>query len=428
MLTVRQTALAAKDAAVHMAIISSQMRNDALRHMAQALEAASEKILEANEKDLRAADALPEAIKKRLTFDAKKMQESIEGLRALIELEDPLGETTLSTELAEGLRLYRVRCAIGVVGVVFEARPDALIQIAALCLKSGNASLLKGGSEALETNRVLFETLNRAALAAGLPQGWSALLETRADVAEMLALDDCIDLLIPRGSNAFVRHIIDNSRIPVLGHADGICHVYVDSAADLEMALTLIRDSKLQYVAVCNACETLLVHQDIAPTLLACLPAALPETELRGCARTRVYLDCAEATDEDWDSEYLDRVLSIRVVDSLEDAVIHINRHGSKHTDSIVTADEAAASTFMRQVDSAGVYWNCSTRFADGYRYGFGAELGVATGKVHARGPMGLEGLTIYKYKLLGQGHTVQAFADGTAQYTHRPLQENCPL
>jgi len=428
MATVRQAAQVAKAAAVRMAVVPAKTRDAALRRMADGLEAARETLLAANAADLRAAVALPGPLQKRLVFDDHKLKESVEGLRALADLPDPIGQTTLSTELAEGLRLYRVRCPIGVIGVVFESRPDALVQIAALCLKSGNASLLKGGREALESNRALFEVLNRAALEAGLPQGWAALLETREDVAEMLALDECIDLLIPRGSNAFVRHIIENSRIPVMGHADGLCHVYVDQAADLDMALSVVKDSKLQYVAVCNACETLLVHEAIAPALLPGLRQALENTQLRGCEKTRAIIPCEAATEADWDTEYLDRILSIRVVGSLEEAVEHINAHGSRHTDAIVTGDEAAAAAFLRQVDSAGVYWNCSTRFADGYRYGFGAEVGVATGKIHARGPVGLEGLTIYKYKLLGQGHTVQAFAEGERRYTHRTLNEECPL
>ena len=425
---VRQAAQAAKAASVRMAVVSAQTRDAALRRMADSLEAAQETLLAANAADLRAAEALPGPLQKRLVFDASKLKESVQGLRALADLPDPIGQTTLSTELAEGLRLYRVRCPIGVIGVVFESRPDALVQIAALCLKSGNASLLKGGREALETNRALFAVLNRAALESGLPQGWATLLETREDVTEMLALDEFIDLLIPRGSNAFVRHIIDHSRIPVMGHADGLCHVYVDRAADPDMALTITRDSKLQYVAVCNACETLLVHEAIAPAFLPRLAQALEDTKLLGCEKTRTQIPCEPATEADWDTEYLDRILSIRVVGSLEEAVEHINTHGSRHTDAIVTGDEAAAAEFLRKVDSAGVYWNCSTRFADGYRYGFGAEVGVATGKIHARGPMGLEGLTIYKYKLLGQGHTVQAFAKGERCFTHRPLNEECPL
>ncbi|HML45312.1 MAG TPA: glutamate-5-semialdehyde dehydrogenase, partial [Clostridia bacterium] len=286
----------------------------------------------------------------------------------------------------------------------------------------------KGGREALETNRALYDVLNRAALKAGLPQGWAALLETREDVAEMLALDEYIDLMIPRGSNAFVRHIIDNSRIPVMGHADGLCHVYVDQAADLDMALSVVKDSKLQYVAVCNACETLLVHEAAASAFLPRLAQTLENTKLIGCEKTRAIIPCEPATEADWDTEYLDRILSIRVVGSLEEAIEHVNAHGSKHTDAIVTGDEAAAAEFLSKVDSAGVFWNCSTRFADGYRYGFGAEVGVATGKIHARGPVGLEGLTIYKYKLLGQGHTVQAFAEGECCFTHRPLNEECPL
>ncbi|MEG0768094.1 MAG: glutamate-5-semialdehyde dehydrogenase, partial [Clostridia bacterium] len=326
--------------------------------------------------------------------------------------------------------LYRDSCPIGVIGVIFEARPDALVQIASLCIKSGNAVLLKGGREALETNRALFHALSAAALEAGLPDGFAALLETREDVADMLSLDDCIDLIIPRGSNAFVRHILDNSRIPVLGHADGICHVYIDDSAQIDMAVRIAVDSKAQYVAVCNAAETLLVHAQVAPAFWPALAEGMRAAgvALRGCPRACAQLACAAATDADWDTEYLDYVLSVRVVDTLDEAIDHINRHGSGHTDAIVTRDEQAASRFLQRVDSAGVYWNCSTRFADGYRYGFGAEVGISTGKIHARGPMGLEGLCIYKYKMLGHGQTVQEQLDGAWQYTHRSLPQDCPL
>ena len=246
----------------------------------------------------------------------------------------------------------------------------------------------------------------------------------------MLQMDEWIDLIIPRGSNAFVRYIMDHSSIPVLGHADGLCHVYVDRSADIPLAVRVSVDAKAQYVSVCNACETLLVHQDIAPAFLPALKPAMEQAgvRLKGCERTRAIIGAEPASDADWDAEYLDYVLSIRVVDTLDEAIAFINRHGSGHTDAIMAQDQEAASRFLNEVDSAGCYLNCSTRFADGFRYGFGAEVGVSTGKVHARGPMGLEGLTIYKYKLLGSGQTVGDFASGKAAFTHRPLDRDCPL
>lgn len=408
-----------------MATLPDAVRQHALQAAESLLEAKAGDIFRANARDLALAEqenlSLP--LRKRLVFDEAKLEEACLGLRALRALPDPLGHTQLATELAPGLELYRVSCPIGVIGVVFESRPDALVQIAGLCVRSGNAVLLKGGREALETNRLLFSIMDEAVRGAGLPTGWGALLETREDVDAMLALHTYIDLIIPRGSNAFVRHIMDNSRIPVLGHADGICHVYIDKDADAEMALRITVDSKAQYVAVCNAAETLLVHADIAAAVLAPLQAALQKAgvALRGCERTQEIIRCEAAEAADWDREYLDFILSIRIVDSLEEAILHINEHGSGHTDAIVTGNAEAARAFLARVDSAGVFWNCSTRFSDGYRYGFGAEVGVSTGKLHARGPMGIEGLCTYKYKLFGTGQTL----GGGIDYTHRPL--SCP-
>lgn len=425
---VRECAKHAKEAALILASVKDTERRQALLRIADALSQNREAILRANAKDMERAysDQISAPMRKRLHFDAAKMEECLKGLLALSQQPDPLGKTLLSMELQKGLDLYRVTCPIGVIGVIFESRPDALVQIASLCLRSGNAVLLKGGSEAAETNGVLFTLLNEAAIAAGIPNGWATLLKNREDVQAMFALDDLIDLIIPRGSNAFVRHIKENSRIPVLGHAEGLCHVYIDKAAVLSMACEIALDSKTQYVAVCNAAETLLVHQDIAEKVLPMLAEALQKAgvTMRGCERTRVIVACAAADDADWDTEYLDYILSIKVVDSLQAAIDHINAHGSGHTDTIVTEDTAAQKLFCAQVDSAGVFVNCSTRFADGYRYGFGAEVGIATGKLHARGPMGIEGLCTYKYKLIGNGQTV---ANHTA-YTHRIAKRACPL
>lgn len=431
MKTPEMLAREARQASIPLCALSADVRNRALLAIADALIANSEKIFAANREDMARAQAesLAAPLLARLRFDEKKLAAVVQGLRSLAALPDPLGATQMATELSPGLELYRVACPIGVIGVIFESRPDALVQIASLCLKSGNAALLKGGREALLTNRALFSALYQAVTGAGAPAGCLALLETRDDVGAILKLDECIDLIIPRGSNAFVKYIMDNSRIPVMGHADGICHVYVDAQADLEMAVSIAVDSKVQSVAVCNALETLLVHQSVAPAFLPRLKSAMEAAgvSLRGCARTQAIIACAEATEADWHTEYLDYVLAVRVVDSLDDAIAHINAYGSGHTDCIVTQEAAAAARFMALVDSAGVYQNCSTRFADGYRYGFGAEVGIATGKVHARGPMGLDGLCIYKYKLIGSGQTVQPYADGRAAFTHRPLAKDCP-
>lgn len=361
---------------------------------------------------------------KRLVFGEEKLADVVEGLHVVQALENPCGKTTIARELTPGLNLYRVTCPIGVIGVIFESRPDALVQIASLALKSGNAVLLKGGREALQTNAVLCRLLRQAAEKAGLMADFAQLLESREDVAAMLKEDELIDLIIPRGSNAFVKYIMDNSRIPVLGHADGLCHVYVDAAADLDMAVKVVVDSKTQNVSVCNAAETLLVHRDVAANVLPQIAEALraKDVTLVGDEETVALLGCPAATEADWDTEYLDAKISIKIVSSLQEAIDHINLHGSGHTDCIVTEDQSAAETFMTQVDSAGVYWNVSTRFADGFVYGFGAEVGIATGKIHARGPMGLEGLTTYKYKLIGQGHTMAEMKSGQRVYTHRDL------
>ena len=366
----------------------------------------------------------------RLTFGEDKLSQVVSGLKALTGLPDPLNQTQKATEITGGLKLYRVSCPIGVIGVIFESRPDALIQISSLCIKSGNAVLLKGGREALNTNQALCGLVRKALSSVSLPEDAAQLLETREDVAAMLKEDTLIDLIIPRGSNQFVRYIMDNSRIPVLGHSDGICHVYVDEGADPETAFRVAVDSKTQNVSVCNALETLLIHREAAPRILPELIRRLTEkhVEVRGDSEVRKLVPCKEATEEDWSTEYLDYILSVRVVSSLQEAVDHINHYGSHHTDCIVTSDREHAAEFMNRVDSAGVYWNVSTRFADGFVYGLGAEVGIATGKLHARGPMGLEGLTTYKYKLVGSGQTMADMKSGAATYTHIPLNEDCPL
>jgi glutamate-5-semialdehyde dehydrogenase len=320
--------------------------------------------------------------------------------------------------------LYKVSVPIGVIGVIFESRPDALIQIASLCLKSGNAVILKGGQEARQTNSELYQAICQALEATDvLSKDSVQLMETREEINELLKLDEYIDLMIPRGSNQLVRYIKEHTKIPVLGHADGICHLYIDRESDEQMALDVTFDAKCQYPAVCNAIETLLVHEAVAGSFLPRLRERLKEVELRGDERTRGIISVTPATEEDWATEYNDLILSIKIVSSLPEAVEHINRYGSHHTDGIITGNQAAAEQFMNLVDSASVMWNCSTRFADGFRYGFGAEVGISTNKIHARGPVGLEGLTIYKYKLLGSGQPVAAYAEGKKKFTHKTLK-----
>ena len=424
-----QLAESAKKAAIPMASLGSETKNKALALMAETLSSAQAEILEANRRDLDLAQAqnLAGPLVKRLRFDADKIKDVCDGLASLIQLEDPVGRTLRAVELDQGLELFKVSRPIGVIGVIFESRPDALVQIASLCLKSGNAVLLKGGSEAAHTNQVLAQLLTKAGQKAGLPGGWLGLMETRAEVARMLKCDDAIDLIIPRGSNAFVRHIMDNTVIPVLGHADGICHLYIDKEADEEMAVRLAVDSKCQYVAVCNATETLLVHAAKAGTVVPALKTALEArgVEIRGCSATLGLIDVKAATEDDWWTEYLDYVVSLKVVPDFQAAVDHINRYGSGHTDVIVTRDRQRALRFMDLVDTADAFWNCSSRFADGFRYGLGAEVGISTNKIHARGPVGLEGLMIYQWRLMGNGQIVADYSGPDAKpFTHKNLNK----
>ncbi|HBG78023.1 MAG TPA: glutamate-5-semialdehyde dehydrogenase [Phycisphaerales bacterium] len=423
----------AKKSAVLLSAVSSEQKNAALAAIAKAIKQNSTRIIEANQRDLDKAknDNLAVPLLKRLKFDSAKIAETCSGIESLIGLSDPVGQTITATELDKGLELYKVSCPIGVIGVIFESRPDALVQISTLCLKSGNAALLKGGTEAANTNKALFEIIEQASVSAGIPAGWLGLLQTRDDVHAMLKLDDCIDLIIPRGSNEFVKYIMNNTNIAVLGHADGICHVYVDAKADADMAVKITVDSKTQYCAVCNAAETLLVHKDIAAKFLPAAKTALEVkgVELRGCEKTRKFIDIKPASDADWKTEYLDLILSIKVVDSLDEAIEFINTYGSHHTDAIVTNDKNAAENFLNLVDSADVFLNASTRFADGFRFGLGAEVGISTNKIHARGPVGLEGLVIYKWKLLGTGQIVADYTGTTAKkFTHKNLKKDFKL
>lgn len=422
----RSMALEAKKASILMQGVSTELKNSALERIAGTLLERKDEILEANKQDMErsAAEDLAAPLLKRLKFDEKKLNDVVEGIHSLIGLDDPVGKTLLARELDEGLRLYRVSCPIGVIGIIFESRPDALVQISTLCLKSGNAVLLKGGREATLTNRILTQAISEASMETGMPDNWINLLESREEVNEMLALDEYVDLIIPRGSNEFVRYIMDNSRIPVLGHADGICHVYIDRDIDVKRAVDIVADSKTQYVAVCNALETLLIHKDSAEKVLPALKEALDtkSVEIRGCERTRRIIPCKKVSEEDWKTEYLDLVLSIKIVDSLDEAIEHINTYGSGHTDSIVSRDEESVKRFLEYVDSGNVFANCSTRFSDGFRYGFGAEVGISTNKIHARGPVGLDGLVTYKYKLIGDGHIVADYASNKRRFFHRDL------
>ncbi|HEX2924820.1 MAG TPA: glutamate-5-semialdehyde dehydrogenase [Ruminiclostridium sp.] len=420
---IKQLCENAGEASVKLAALSGEVKNNALLKIADALLANSKKIIEANKRDLERSEKenLAAPLLKRLKFDEKKLNDVVEGIKSLKGLEEPVGKTLLSTMLDEGLELFKVTCPIGVIGIIFESRPDALVQISTLCLKSGNCVLLKGGSEARETNRALTDVIEEASVVAGLPKGWINLLESRDDVNEMLKMDEYIDLVIPRGSNEFVRYIMDNSRIPVMGHADGICHVYVDGSADLEMAKKITVDSKTQYVAVCNATETLLVDRAIAKEFLPGLKAELDKknVEIFGDKETRSIIDAKPASDKDWATEYLDYIISIRVVSGVDEAIKHINTYGSGHTDSIVASDKTRALRFMNLVDSGNVFWNASTRFSDGFKYGFGAEVGISTSKLHARGPVGLDGLVSYKYMLIGNGQIVDDYATSKRHFKH---------
>ena len=409
-----------------MAASSAEQRNDALVRIKEALVANSEKIFSANAEDLAAAEknGIAPAIVKRLRFDDHKLADVCAGIDGLVGLPDPVGRVLLRRELDEGLTLVRQSCPIGVIGVIFEARPDALVQISSLCIKSGNCAILKGGSETLHTTKALFQVIHAAAVDAGLPEGCLYQVEAREDIALLLDCFGLVDLLIPRGSNSFVRYIMDNTKIPVMGHADGICHIYVDEDADVEKSVGVVVDAKVQYTAACNAVETLLVHRGIAPTFLPALARALGAegVTIRGTEEVQAIVPCDPATESDWSTEYLALTISVKLVDSVDEAISHINRYGSHHTDAIMTENDATADHFMQLVDSAGVYQNCSTRFADGFRYGFGAEVGISTSKLHARGPVGLDGLVTYKYKLYGHGQIVGDYASGRSQFHFRDL------
>ena len=416
---------AAQQAALRLANVDRAARDEALRAVADALRANETAVLAANDEDVTEAEALlaggeyTQALVDRLKLDSAKLEGIAEMVESVAAQADPLDRTLTARRLDDDLDLYRVSVPIGVVGTVFESRPDALVQIAALALKSGNAVILKGGSEASESNRVLYRTVVEAvAEVDAIPEGWAQLVEAHEAVDRVLEMDDAVDLVMPRGSSEFVSYVEDNTQIPVLGHTEGVCHVYVDEAADLELAGDVAVDAKVQYPAVCNAVETLLVHEAVAEEFL---PAVVDRYEaagvtLRGDTATREVVDIDPVTDEDWATEYGDLELAVGVVGDVYDAIDHVNTYGSKHTEAVITEDSERARTFMQGVDAASVFHNASTRFADGYRYGLGAEVGISTGKIHARGPVGLEGLTTDKYYLEGDGQCVATYAGADAR------------
>ena len=426
-MTITEKACALKKDSPKLASTSIEVRNKALSNIAEAIKANAAAIFDANKQDMDAAEqsCVAPAVMKRLKFGEDKLRSSVEGIESLISLPDPLNIVSLKRSLDEGLTLIRSTCPIGVIGVIFEARPDALIQISTLCLKSGNCCILKGGSETIRTNKVLFDIIYKAACESGLPEGCMAQAEDRSEISELLTCDKYVDLLIPRGSNAFVRYIMDNTRITVMGHADGICHIYVDSEADFDMALSIIVDAKTQYSAVCNAVETVLINSKIADRFLPLLSERLKDAgvKMNGDKKTAALIGCNEIDENGFKKEYLDKEISLKIVDSEDEAIAHINSFGSHHTDCIITSNEANKEYFFTMVDSANVYCNCSTRFADGFRYGFGAEVGISTGKMPPRGPVGLEGLVTYKYKMTGEGHLVAPYCDGSKSFHFKDIK-----
>jgi glutamate-5-semialdehyde dehydrogenase len=424
----RAIAQQTRQAASKLALLSSEGKNQAIEAIAQGLESAKDDILQANLADCQAAIAagIAKPLYKRLQLDEHKLRDAIAGVRDVGKLDDPIGQVQINRELDSGLILKRITCPLGVLGIIFEARPEAAIQIVSLAIKSGNGVILKGGKEALNSCEAIVKAIKQGLSQTGVNADAVQLLTTREEILELLQLDKYVDLIIPRGSNAFVKFVQDNTRIPVLGHADGICHIYVDEKADIDKAISITVDSKIQYPAACNAIETLLIHSSIAEEFLPHIAAALAaeNVELRGDERSlKILPNIAAATEEDWRTEYSDLILAIKIVDSLTEAISHINNYGSRHTEAIITEDITAAETFQGLVNAAGVYHNCSTRFADGFRYGFGAEVGISTQQMPPRGPVGLEGLITYKYQMSGNGHIVKTYTGSNAKsFSHRDL------
>lgn len=411
-----QIAKNAKEASLKLANLSSDIKNSALENVANSLEINRDKIMAANKQDLADAEnmvkngELSQSVFNRLKLDENKMNSMIMGVRDLIKLEDPINKCLLARELDDDLTLYKISCPIGVIGIIFEARPDVISQISALAIKSANAVILKGGKEATNTNKAIYETIIEALdKVEGYPKNAINLVFSRENVKEMLDMNDYIDLIIPRGGNALVKFIKENTKIPVLGHADGICHIFVDETAELKMAADIIIDAKTQYPSACNAVETLLIHKKFKGS----------EELLETIKNAEIKLI---SQPDSWAFEYGDKILAYKFVENTEEAIEHINKYGSGHTDCIISKSNENTEKFLNEVDSAGVFHNASTRFSDGFRYGFGAEVGISTNKTHARGPVGLEGLTIYKYKLYGNGQIVKNYADGEKNFTHKDL------
>ncbi len=421
----------AKAESRRLASLSTETKDRALEAMAAALESRKDDVMAANSRDISENPDVQGAMLKRLMLNPDKIDAMVAGIRSVKGLKDPVGETMSALEMDDGLTLYQVRCPIGMIGVIFESRPEVVPQILSLCIKSGNGVVFKGGREAINSNRCIFGILMDA-VSDIIPTDAFVMLETREDVDSILGLNDCIDLLIPRGSNAFVRYIQSNTAIPVLGHSSGICHVYVHSAADMGKACDVVLDSKIQYPAACNAVENVLVDSSVAGAFLPEMDRIFRENgvEVRCDASAKTYMpSAADATDEDWDTEYNDMVVSVKVVGGIEEAVDFINTHGSHHTDAIVTEDRDAMVRFYNAVDSADVFVNASTRFADGFRFGKGAEIGISTNKIHSRGPVGMEGLMIYKYVIIGDGQVVKDYSGPSArQFKHVPVDRTLEM
>lgn len=430
-MNVKEVAKRARLAALNMANSSIEARNKIILATAEEIDSERERLKDENAKDVqKALDAdLKGSVVKRLKLDDPKIDDMIKGLVAVAKIEDPINRTISSLEMDHGFELYKVTCPIGVIGAIFESRPDALVQIASLCLKSANALIMKGGKEAMRSNRMLTEAIRRSIRqVGGISEDSIQLIETREDIDKILKLDKYIDLILPRGSSSLVNHIKENTRIPVLGHSEGLCHEYVDDDADIDMAVEICYDAKVQNPSPCNAMNTLLVHKDIAEEFLTRIGKKFEyaSVEIRGDERTRNILPQAKVAEErDWSTEYLDLTLAVRVVDSLKEAIDHINHYSAHHTDGIITDNLSSAKQFLRQVDSAVVLHNASTRFSDGYRFGLGAEVGISTGKFHARGPVGLDGLVTYKYVIAGSGQIVSTYVGKNAKpFTHKKLNK----
>ena len=406
-----QIAKNAKTASLDMVELTTDIKNQALNSIADNLECHAEEIFEANKIDLeQSKDTVSSSVFNRLKLDENKMRDMIQGIRDVVKLSDPIGKKLLSRQLDDGLNLYKISCPIGVIGIIFEARPDVIAQISSLAIKSSNTVILKGGKESVNTNKTILSIINNTLeQIKEFPKNAVQQVFTHEDVAEMLKCDKYIDLIIPRGSNKLVKYIKENTKISVLGHADGICHIFLDNNADFEKAKNIIIDSKTQYPSACNAVETLLIHKNFAQT----------EELLKSLKNAGITLI---SNPETWAFEHGDKTLAYKIVDNIDEAINHINTYGSGHTDCIITENNENAEKFMQKVDSAGVYHNVSTRFADGFRYGFGAEVGISTNKTHARGPVGLDGLTIYKYKLIGNGHIVKDYVEGKKQFNHKDI------